>query len=186
MTFAPHSAAAYALAYRDALVEAEALVKPLTPEQFNWKPSSEEWSVAECIDHLNKTGRAYLPVFEKALEKGGPAGAPPFRYGFFGRQFIHATSPEGKRKIKTFASITPDASGCDVETVMATFREVTATFIRFCKRADGLDLRRIRLASPLLPVVRLQLGAFLEALAGHEMRHLAQARRVTQRSDFPR
>ena len=66
-----------------ALVEAEALVKPLTHEQFNWKPSSEEWSVAECIEHLNKSGQAYEPAFEQALEKGGPGGAPPFRYGFF-------------------------------------------------------------------------------------------------------
>lgn len=185
-TFVPHSAVAYARTYRDALADAEALVASLSPEQFNWKPSDEEWSVAECLEHLNKIGQAYAEPLDAALAKGGPGGAPPFRYGFFGRQFIALMQPDSPRKVKTFGSVKPSQSAYEAEAVLNAFRAVTAQFIRFCKQADGLDLRRIRLTSPLLPVVRFQLGVYLEALGAHALRHLAQARRVTRHERFPR
>lgn len=183
-TIPPHSAAAYARTFRDALADAEALAGPLTPEQFNWKPSGSAWSVAECLEHLNQIAAQYLPKLEAAVRAGGPGGTPPFRYGFLGRRFVAAMQP-GSTRTKTFDAITPAASHYDAEAVLKAFRAHTARFVHVCKEADGLDLRRIRLASPLLPVLRLQLGAYLEALATHELRHLDQARRVTRHEHFP-
>ena len=54
------------------------------------------------------------------------------------------------------------------------------------ERAEGLDVSRMRMPSPFLKLMRLPLGAFLEALAGHELRHLKQARRVTADPGFPK
>src|SRR5437870_13594083 len=37
----------------------------LTAQQLNWKPSAEQWSVAQCFDHLVTANEAFFPIFEK-------------------------------------------------------------------------------------------------------------------------
>ena len=62
--------------------DADALVTPLTDHQFTWRPASEAWSVAECIEHLNVTARTYLPKLDHAIAhaiRRGRYGDGPFR-----------------------------------------------------------------------------------------------------------
>src|SRR5829696_6658254 len=73
--------------------DADALVEPLTDEQFTWRPSPESWSVAECIDHLNTTARLYLPQLDEAIANAirrGTYGEGPFSYNVIGRFFTAA------------------------------------------------------------------------------------------------
>lgn len=180
--------ATYADAFHRASDEAAALVAPLTPEAFNWKPSPEEWSVAECLAHLNKGNTPYLPALERALSDGGPRGEPPFHYGPLARWFIAGTGPQPKRKAKAIRAMRP-APRTDYESgrVLAEFRALNDGFLAVLSRAERerLDLGRIKMSSPFIKLIRLPAGAFLETLAGHEQRHLDQARRVTQRPGFP-
>lgn len=46
------------------------------------------------------------------------------------------------------------------------------------RSADGLDLARIKVTSPVTRLLRLSLGQWLAGLAGHQRRHLWQARQV--------
>ena len=57
--------------------EADALVAPLTEEQFTWRPAPGSWSIAECIDHLNSTARLYLPRLDEGI-------AEAIRRGLYG------------------------------------------------------------------------------------------------------
>ena len=43
-------------------VEAQKTFGNLSPEQINWKPSAEGWSVAQCFDHLIKSNEAFEPA----------------------------------------------------------------------------------------------------------------------------
>jgi hypothetical protein len=54
------------------------------------------------------------------------------------------------------------------------------------RRANGLDLVRARVTSPVLRWRRFSLGAAFAMLAAHERRHLCQARRVAALTEFPR
>ena len=47
--------------------------------------------------------------------------------------------------------------------------------------ADGLDLRRARRRSPMLPVMKWSLGTMFALVLTHERRHIWQARQVTER-----
>ena len=47
--------------------DADALVAPLTDAQFYWRPAPVSWSVAQCMEHLNATARAYLPFLDEAI-----------------------------------------------------------------------------------------------------------------------
>lgn len=181
--------AAYAEAYRAARREAEALASGLTPAQFNWKPAAESWSVAECLVHLNRTNAAYGPPMERALARQVPRGAPPYRYGPVARWFIATVGPRPRRPVKTFSRLDPVTSmDYRPDRVLADFGATTDAFLGVLARAEreGLDLSRPRIGSPVFPLLRLPVGAFLEALAGHDARHLDQARRVTEHPAFPR
>ena len=51
--------------------------------------------------------------------------------------------------------------------------------------ADGLDLSRVRVSSPAIPLLRLQLGIWFLSTNAHTLRHLGQARRVLSDPRFP-
>ena len=40
-------------------VEADALVAPLSDEQFAWQPAPDVWSVSPCLDHLPATASVH-------------------------------------------------------------------------------------------------------------------------------
>ena len=180
--------AAYDASFRQATDDATTHVEGLSHAQFNWKPSPDVWSVAECLVHLNTSNAPYVESIQQALEGSRRTGAPPYRYGPVARLFIAATEPEADRPSKTFPSMRP-TPGTDHQApaVLDTFRAINERFLEVLALADreALDLARIRIGSPFLPILRLPVGAFVEALAGHEHRHLNQARRVTAHPGFP-
>jgi hypothetical protein len=49
------------------------------------------------------------------------------------------------------------------------------------ERADGLDLRRVKVATPISRFLKMSLGAMFAQIAAHERRHLEQARRVREK-----
>ena len=181
--------AGYAEAYRRASDEAAALALPLTPGQFNWKSTPAVWSAAECLVHLNKTNAPYPAAMARTLARGSPRGMPPFHYGALARWFIASTGPQPKRKVKALPAMRPaPATDYAPDRVLADFRALNDDFLAVLARAERerIDLSKIKMASPFFGLLRLPVGAFLEALAGHEARHLAQARRVTGHPGFPR
>ncbi|HYE96775.1 MAG TPA: hypothetical protein VD962_11255, partial [Rubricoccaceae bacterium] len=106
-----------------------------------------------------------------------------------GRLLIDATTPEVKRKLPTAPKSNPShggaASNLDPAKVLATYHQHTGDYLAAIREADGVDLGRIKVGSPFLPLVSFSLGAVFEALAGHNLRHIGQARRVTQEPGFP-
>lgn len=180
--------AAYEDAYRDATTEVTERTERLSHEQFNWKPSPDSWSVAECLVHLNRLNGPYVAIMQHALEQSRRNGAEPFRYGPVARYFIASVGPEVNRKTRTFSQMEP-TKGTDHQAaeVLDAFRSINDGFLHVLAHAgrERLDLGRIRIRSPFLPILWLPVGAFLEALAGHEHRHLDQARRVTEHPGFP-
>jgi hypothetical protein len=161
----------------------------LTGEQFLWKPDEQKWSVGECLDHLNILGGTLLPEIRQAIDRGhrnGIVAEPPFTYGFLSRAFVRGNEPSSRWKMKTFRLYQPaPAAKLEKEPVVTAFMQLQDDFIEQVKRSDGLDLRRIRVASPAIRLLRLSLGAWFAATVAHEKRHLKQAHRVTQDPGFP-
>jgi hypothetical protein len=175
--------------YANAQSLAHAVADALTDEAFNWKPDAKRWSVGECFLHLNTMAKGYLPVLEAAVAADGPRADGPYRYGWVSRRFIAAVRP-GSRPMPTGGAMKPPAahggrSAVDKARALDGFDAYTERFVGVVRASDGLDLARIRVASPFLPLLRLPLGAFLEALGLHNVRHMQQAERVTQAPGFP-
>ena len=69
---------------------------------------------------------------------------------------------------------------------MAAFRAYQVQFIDRLRQANGLDLARARVSSPVSKWLRLSLGSGFALMAAHERRHLWQAREISETPGFPR
>jgi len=167
--------------------EADALVAPLNEPQFYWRPSSEAWGVADCIEHLNVVARLYLPSLDEGIAdaiRRGLYAEGPFAYNWIGRLSVYVMEPPPRLRVKSPKSFRPGATRSRHE-IMAAFRAYQVQFVDRLRQANGLDLARARVSSPTTRWVRLPLGSAFALMGAHERRHLRQARSVTSSPGFP-
>lgn len=166
-----------------------ALLDETDDDAFNQKPSATAWSAGECVVHLNKVSKLYLAAMEPLVERGGPSGGGPYAWGWVARRFIESVRP-GSRPLPTGGAMKPPAasglrSDVDRERAVARFDADTDRWLALCERAEGLDLSQITMRSPFLPLLKLPVGAFLEAMGLHALRHVGQAERAAGRPARP-
>src|SRR5690348_10184039 len=83
--------------------EADVLVNPLSDVQFTWQPSPTEWSVAQCIEHLNVAARLYLPRLDEGIAdaiRRGTYGEGPYSYNVVGRFFTALMEPPARVSLR--------------------------------------------------------------------------------------
>jgi len=168
----------------------EDLVARMTPEEAQQRPAPGRWSAAECIEHLNVTAKTYSPKIEGAIQRGQAkqlrAPAPYTQRSLLGRILFWSLAPGKNRKVKAPGIFQPEKtsspngghSDLDYDRVCRDFRDSMERFRQLAIEADGLDLGRIRMATPIGPWPRLTLGEAFEVHSQHIPRHLDQAERA--------
>jgi hypothetical protein len=163
--------------------QASELAADLNETRFNWRPSPEDWSIEECLAHLIMVGQWEIRAIEQAVDRGrkrGLTGQGPFEYGAIDRFIVHQTEPPVRRPLPTpphFVTL----HGQPVTAVLPTFLHVQSQLLHQLARADGLDLRRVKVATPISRFLKMSLGAMFAQIAAHESRHLDQAWRVREK-----
>jgi len=168
---------------------AQAVTADLTEVQLNWKPSPEQWSIAQCLEHLTVATRAFENYFTSALESARknrqvtkpPRYAPSLVGGWLAKQ----VSPEAARKLPAPKIFRPGNSS-DIQGSLQSFLDAQDSFLDFVQRSEGVDYNKTRLRSPVTPLMRYSLADAFVITVLHSRRHLAQARRVRETAEFPR
>jgi DinB family protein len=174
--------------FEELSTEADGLVAPLSDEQFAWQPAPDRWSVGQCLDHLNATARVYLPVLDEGIAEAIRRGlyAPgPYSYNWVGRLFVYLNKPNSRFRARAPRAFHP-APVRRRQDIVAAFRAYQVQYVDRLRQANGLDLGRARVASPVAQWLRLPLGSGFALMITHERRHLAQARRLLTAPGFPR
>src|SRR5262249_41496794 len=143
---------------------------------------------AQCIDHLNVSARLYLPQLDEGIASAirqGRYGEGPFTYWWIARFFVRCLEPPVRFRVKTPAPFEPPTSRARRE-IMASFRAYQVQYVDRRRQANGLDLARARVRSPVAAWIIMPLGTGFAAMVAHEQRHLWQARRVIEHPQFPR
>jgi hypothetical protein len=158
----------------------------LSMDQLNWKPSPAQWSVGECLEHLITSSGLYLTIVNSIL--AGNYRRPflsrvPGYAGMCGRFLTRAVSPDA-RKVKTLSAFQPTRSSVDADEV-ARFEESQRSLADSMRGSKSLDLEATFFASPATSMIVYSLLDAWRLLATHGLRHLDQARRVTQADAFP-
>jgi hypothetical protein len=172
--------------------EAGELVAPLSDAQFAWRPSPGVWSIAQCVEHLNVTARAYLPALDEGIAtaiRSGVYGTGPFTYNVLGRLMVRSMEPPPLFRFKAPAIFAPPAATQPQRTraeIMAGFRGYQVQYIDRLRQANGVDLAKAKVVSPANRLLHISLGSGFALQIAHERRHLWQARQLLMRPEFPR
>jgi len=166
---------------------AVALARGLSVAQLNWKPRADVWSVGQCLEHLCIANEVYVHPMAESL--GGPPAGPvdEITPGWFGRWFIRRYIEPTTQRTRARAprKITPAAVQID-PSILDRFIASNRAVRDIIGRAQGLDVNRVRFRNPYVPGIRFTVGTGLQIIARHNHRHLLQAERVIEVSDFPR
>lgn len=163
----------------------------LSEEQLWWREDESSWSVGECLDHLVRTGEAYLEVIDPALEKARSQGRRPLgspRRNFLERFLVKGVEPPVRMKIPAPSRARPQRPGegrVSTASPLDSFVELRERFAERLERSDGIDLQRTKLRSPFLSILPLSLDTAFAVVSAHERRHLGQAQRVLDHPGFP-
>jgi hypothetical protein len=168
--------------------DAPGIAGGLTSERFHQRPAPNRWSIAECLEHLNLTAKAFIPAFDAAIQSARGRGLTsdgPFAYPLLERLFIASLDAPARIRMRARSGfLPPPASPArSADSVLHEFDEWQNAVSERLRAADGLDLRRARMQSPVASVLKYSLGCGFAAFMAHERRHLWQARTVRNELD---
>jgi hypothetical protein len=169
------------------LQEAEGLYWGLSDDQINWTPAPGQWSMAQCLDHLNTTNAVFMEKIDAAMKDGrarGVLGDGPYTYGFLSRWFLRALTPPVKTKFKAPKNMRP-APRRAMADLLPTWESSHQRITDMMRDSNGLDLARVKVASPASKLISYPLGIAFWIATAHDRRHLWQARQVRNHPDFP-
>jgi hypothetical protein len=159
----------------------------LSETQTNWKPSEEKWSIGECIEHLVVTHKLYnskikelQPIFEESGE-----GSLKFKHTFSGRMILKYVDPNTTTRTKTFKVFKPSMKQTDTN-IIRSFCEEVETMISFAGKLHGVDLIKLKISSPVTKLLRMNIGDALLINLYHDKRHLYQAEKILDETNFPK
>ncbi len=146
---------------------------------MQWRPRDDRWSVVECLDHLN-AGWTALPKLDRRIAEARADGileTGPFRSTWFGSWYVRAVEPPVRIRVPAPRRFRPRTAPPSVEVVPRLLQLQDELVLRV-RASDGLDAGAIRLSSPISRRLKMTLAEWFLFIAGHERRHLWQARRV--------
>jgi hypothetical protein len=171
---------AYRQQFEQITEDARDLVQGLTEEEFNWRPAPGVWSIEECLSHLTMVGGVEIVHIEEAIQKARArdlTATGPFEYSALERFILRETEPPNRHAVSSPKRFQP-LHNQPLTGVMPTFYHVQSMFRLHIEASDGLDLKRVKVVTPISRFLKFSLGMTFAQAAAHERRHLAQARRV--------
>jgi hypothetical protein len=159
-----------------------ALVSSRSAVDLTWRPKTDSWSVAECLDHIAQTAFAFLPAIKEAI-----ACAPALptnralRVGTLARLFVRNLEPPYRIRLKVLPQLVPHRN--DFALAWASFQEAHSQLMNTVCSASGFAIDRVKVKSPVYARIRYNIYGALCILAAHERRHLWQIDRTLQAVD---
>lgn len=157
-------------------------VQALRAEALEWRPDPEAWTVTECLEHLNRYGRFYLPLLEEAIQSGVAApNTSYYKSSWLGNYLANSMQPkEGKvkNKMATFRSKNPLRAKLDANSVIEEHLHQQLRLQQVLGRSDTVDFNHTRLPTTLGPLIKMKYGDLLRFYLNHLDRHYLQIREI--------
>ncbi|MDQ2938741.1 MAG: DinB family protein [Acidobacteriota bacterium] len=147
-------------------------ISPLNAELFSQRPSSNQWSVAEIVQHLCLVETRVLKDLEDAMSR------PPQRVAFFRRLIPTAIVSIRLIRVKSPRAVRPlDAPAKDV--AIENFNRARNAFKTLCATHSTDRFRHVVFKHPFLGDID---GVATISFVGyHERRHYKQIREVLRK-----
>lgn len=163
------------------------LMTGMRDDQFHWRAAAGQWSIGECLTHLNVVDGLDAGALAQAVADARAKGwtsTGPFGYGKLSAFFIRRLEPPVCVKTKAPKVYVPPPNETR-EHVVAEFHRIHDRLIEILGAADGLDLARIKIPTPFARWIRFSFTPRMRLIAAHDRRHLWQAWQIPQNPGFP-
>ena len=153
-------------------------VSPLSPSDLTRHPPSGGWSVGEVLEHLILSADSYLEALRPIVAaKDGRAVTPEtmWKPSLMGGLLVNSFRSPRKRRAPKIYRPGPSPRPRALEELVARHEELG----RFIAAAGDKEWRRVRLRSPVTPLIRMNLGDAFAVVVTHAERHAGQ---IEQRS----
>lgn len=170
---------------RQATQELESLLADRKQTELLTRVEPDSWCLAECLDHLTQTTRAFLPAISKAI-----AAAPKLkidrrlRTGILPSLFIRNLNPPYRIRYKVLPQLAPKCP--DSGTAWASFTESQAELLAILNSTAGLAIDQVRIKSPVYGRITYNIYGALRMLVAHQGRHIWQVRQILNALDCHR
>lgn len=155
----------------------------ISDKEWSKRPGPDQWSAAGCVEHLNLTSHAYLPLLRDAVASARQAsGSLTTHYrrdalGWFMSMMIGPMRHIGKARVgrvKTTPPFVPKGAQSR-DQLLSEFVRLHADLITLIRSSDGLPLDRVKIVSPFGGRMKYNAYSALVIVARHEHRHIDQA-----------
>lgn len=157
-------------------------VKSLNPEQLNFKPSADRWSVAQCVDHITKTEAMLLGYVKQLLAQ--PAN-PDKKLEVKGNlQDLIKMMEDRSRTAQAPEALSPAESSYQLNTLLDAFKKQRAETLTLIEATSMDDLNN--------HITQMPTGDYADAyrtlyyIAAHSSRHTYQIEEVMADAAFPK
>jgi hypothetical protein len=172
---------------KSAQTRLRALTDALSDSAWSGKPAPDRWSPAECVEHLNLTSRAYMPLLHDAVARARKMrGAAKGKYhrdaiGWFMSMMM---APRHQRKVplpavKTTSDFVPKGNRPRTA-ILSEFVQLQGALISLIQSADGLPIDKVKIVSPFGGKMKYNAFSALVIIDRHEHRHLQQAEEASR------
>lgn len=156
--------------------------KSLSQEQLNYKATPGQWSILECIEHLNLYGDFYLVEIEqRLLNAARKEGMLIFKSGIIGNYFAGLMKAKNGKVKKMRSPKDKNPVNRDLPlTTIDRFLKQQEKLKQLLQQAVQVDMVNTRTAISISKWIKLRLGDCFRFFIYHIERHMAQAERLLQ------
>lgn len=167
--------------YRKTENQLKAHLDGLTSAQLQYKPSANEWSISQCVEHIIKTEKMLFDMAKETL--ANPANPERKAEVTITDQQLIDGITDRSHKAEAPAALIGEGTYQDVKAAMADFRAQRKVIRSYLKGVSVDDLRNHIADSPFGPVDAYHSMLFI---AGHTARHTLQIAEVKANAAFPK
>ncbi|KAA3637932.1 MAG: DinB family protein [Bacteroidetes bacterium] len=177
MTFSSNDLLADLKNKTEELIEiAEKNFSRLSPEVLNKRPAPEKWSIAECLEHLNRYAEYYHDMIDRKMKASSHMAKPKFRSGIFGNYFSNIMEVKNGKMKKMHSPKDKNPIHSEIpEGIVDRFLEQQRKMITLIDRAKSKNLAKVRIPITIAPWLKLKLGDTFRFSVNHNERHVLQA-----------
>lgn len=147
-------------------------------EILNFKSDAKSWSILECLEHLNRYGKFYLPEIAYRIRTTKHEAVQTFKTGCLGNYFAKSMLPKKRlNKMNSPTSMNPLGSDLSRETLIVFIRQ-QEEMLELLNRARKINLNKTKTSISISKWIKLRLGDTFRVVIYHNQRHFAQIEKV--------
>lgn len=156
----------------------QALLENVSEEQFIYKPSPNEWSLSECLEHITLFDKLIFGTVQKLSEAPRdtmPTGVPP-------KEKIMHLMTKRAYKVKAPEFCIPTGKYTDKVVLIEFFLKQHQAVKDFVNNTP-IDLKKIAFKHFVIGLI--DAIGWLSMIGGHGQRHILQMKEIMASDDFP-